>query len=425
MMSHQDNLRHEPIVQPPPESTVVPVSSASSASVASSQEKLSGSTKKIVAGAVALAAASVLGVLLLRKRKTPGKSNRTALPLAVSNKSATKARLRARVPVSAVSVAAQSAARSRPPLQKENDDASTLLHDLVPVLSSALSLASSWRAKRKQDDKRAGEVAALAAAMQAEAEVSAPVREDKRLDPDVVKIVPGNRWQIAWQLSRGAVNAWLDDFAPSMGAAIAYYPAFSIAPSLIIAIAIGGMIFGKDAEDHSGDGNGDDQDRRNRERRVVSDGRPHAGREIIQPGIDRAAAQLPCDLPAIAGHNFDDIWIQSFVLANGSRDFGFGLHCSSQCGHLSCPLIILFTFCTPRRRQRQGAAQHRNQVMQQGGGIVILFLQWWPRTCCRLRSDRYGRNGNARTQASLCSGLVRYRKRQCGAVRLAGCFALA
>ena len=246
-MSHQDNLRHEPIVQPPPESTVVPVSSASSASVASSQEKLSGSTKKIVTGAVALAAASVLGVLLLRKRKTPGKSNRTALPLAVSNKSATKARLRARVPVSAVSVAAQPAARSRPRLQKENDDASTLLHDLVPVLSSALSLASSWRAKRKQDDKRAGEVAALAAAMQAEAEVSAPVREDKRLDPDVVKIVPGNRWQIAWQLSRGAVNAWLDDFAPSMGAAIAYYTAFSIAPILIIAIAIAGMIFGKDA----------------------------------------------------------------------------------------------------------------------------------------------------------------------------------
>lgn len=40
------------------------------------------------------------------------------------------------------------------------------------------------------------------------------------------------------------VRAWLSDYAPSMGAAIAYYMAFSIAPLLLIVIAIAGLVFG-------------------------------------------------------------------------------------------------------------------------------------------------------------------------------------
>lgn len=44
-----------------------------------------------------------------------------------------------------------------------------------------------------------------------------------------------------------SVNAWLDDFAPSMGAALAYYTLFSIAPLLIIVIAMAGLVFGQDA----------------------------------------------------------------------------------------------------------------------------------------------------------------------------------
>ncbi len=44
-----------------------------------------------------------------------------------------------------------------------------------------------------------------------------------------------------------SVNAWLDDFAPSMGAALAYYTLFSLAPLLIIVIAIAGLVFGQDA----------------------------------------------------------------------------------------------------------------------------------------------------------------------------------
>lgn len=51
----------------------------------------------------------------------------------------------------------------------------------------------------------------------------------------------------AWKLAKESVLAWNDDYAPSMGAAIAYYTFFSIAPLLIIAIAIAGFFFGEEA----------------------------------------------------------------------------------------------------------------------------------------------------------------------------------
>ena len=50
-----------------------------------------------------------------------------------------------------------------------------------------------------------------------------------------------------WELIRKSVKAWVDDYAPSMGAALAYYTLFSIAPLLIIAIAVAGLVFGHEA----------------------------------------------------------------------------------------------------------------------------------------------------------------------------------
>ncbi len=46
---------------------------------------------------------------------------------------------------------------------------------------------------------------------------------------------------------RDVFYAWSDDRAPRMGAAIAYYTIFSLAPLLIITVAIAGLIFGTDA----------------------------------------------------------------------------------------------------------------------------------------------------------------------------------
>ena len=48
-------------------------------------------------------------------------------------------------------------------------------------------------------------------------------------------------------LFRKAGTAWIDDFAPSMGAAISYYTVFSLAPLLVIVIAIAGAVFGREA----------------------------------------------------------------------------------------------------------------------------------------------------------------------------------
>jgi membrane protein len=44
-----------------------------------------------------------------------------------------------------------------------------------------------------------------------------------------------------------SVAAWSADYAPSMGAALSYYTIFSIAPLLVIVIAIAGLAFGEQA----------------------------------------------------------------------------------------------------------------------------------------------------------------------------------
>lgn len=50
-----------------------------------------------------------------------------------------------------------------------------------------------------------------------------------------------------WALLKQVAQSWLDDYAPSMGAALAYYTTFSLAPLLLIAISVAGLVFGEDA----------------------------------------------------------------------------------------------------------------------------------------------------------------------------------
>lgn len=54
-------------------------------------------------------------------------------------------------------------------------------------------------------------------------------------------------FKLFYRLARQSVSAWIDDYAPSMGAAISYYTVFSIAPLLIIVIAVAGSVWGRDA----------------------------------------------------------------------------------------------------------------------------------------------------------------------------------
>jgi membrane protein len=50
-----------------------------------------------------------------------------------------------------------------------------------------------------------------------------------------------------WRLMKDAAIAWRDDYAPSMGAALAYYTTFSAAPLLLIVVSVAGLVFGQEA----------------------------------------------------------------------------------------------------------------------------------------------------------------------------------
>ncbi len=55
------------------------------------------------------------------------------------------------------------------------------------------------------------------------------------------------RPSVFWQILKTAGSQWLDDKASLLGAALAYYTIFSIAPLLVIAVAVGGLLFGQKA----------------------------------------------------------------------------------------------------------------------------------------------------------------------------------
>ncbi|MES2886873.1 MAG: YihY/virulence factor BrkB family protein [Pseudomonadota bacterium] len=58
-------------------------------------------------------------------------------------------------------------------------------------------------------------------------------------------------WRLSWgellTVIKEAGGAWVDDRAPSLGAALSYYTLFSLAPLLLIVIAVAGAVFGVEA----------------------------------------------------------------------------------------------------------------------------------------------------------------------------------
>ena len=52
---------------------------------------------------------------------------------------------------------------------------------------------------------------------------------------------------VIWRTLKSAVLGYIDDSCLSRGAAIAYYTTFSLAPVLLIVIAVAGLVFGEDA----------------------------------------------------------------------------------------------------------------------------------------------------------------------------------
>jgi len=50
-----------------------------------------------------------------------------------------------------------------------------------------------------------------------------------------------------WKLLKSTVLAFIEDEALSRGAAIAFYTVTSIAPILLIVVAVAGLVFGREA----------------------------------------------------------------------------------------------------------------------------------------------------------------------------------
>jgi membrane protein len=50
-----------------------------------------------------------------------------------------------------------------------------------------------------------------------------------------------------WAPAKQSVAAWSEDYASSMGAALAYYTLFSLAPLLLVVIALAGFVYGQEA----------------------------------------------------------------------------------------------------------------------------------------------------------------------------------
>ena len=73
-----------------------------------------------------------------------------------------------------------------------------------------------------------------------------PRRDSTLLASASKKVAPRNFKRI-WELFKETFNQWNEDKASRLAAALAYYTIFSIAPLLIIVIAVAGSVFGEEA----------------------------------------------------------------------------------------------------------------------------------------------------------------------------------
>ena len=55
------------------------------------------------------------------------------------------------------------------------------------------------------------------------------------------------KFKFIWEFLWDVFNKFIDDKCPKLGAALSFYTIFSLAPLLIIAISVAGLIFGESA----------------------------------------------------------------------------------------------------------------------------------------------------------------------------------
>jgi membrane protein len=177
-------------------------------------------SSRYVQGAAVLGVAAA-GYAFVRRKKTPASAASTA-PVAptVSNK---------------------------PPKRRADTD------DLLKMGSFLVSLIGYFTAPTHHASAEAP------AAVQKPADIVPKLKEDSGSDKKVAEPAattpPRPKFKQTskswlgreWQIFLAAGNAWMDDYAPSMGAALSYYTLFSLAPLLVLIIGIAGLVFGHDA----------------------------------------------------------------------------------------------------------------------------------------------------------------------------------
>jgi membrane protein len=119
---------------------------------------------------------------------------------------------------------------------------------IAQLLAPLVGLGARQKAKPARPE-RAVVPSRAAAALPSPRAVQAPQAARIARPAQVPPVArPAGAWYLRqWHMIKEAVSAWIDDYAPSMGAALSYYTLFSLAPLLIIVIAVAGMIFGQDA----------------------------------------------------------------------------------------------------------------------------------------------------------------------------------
>lgn len=111
--------------------------------------------------------------------------------------------------------------------------------DIVEVTHGTLAEANAWRLRQKRLAKARKEREAQEAAQKK----NAPSKMPKAAAPQGSPIKPKNLLNLLKQ----TFTEWNEDKAPQLSAALAYYTIFSIAPLLVIAIAVAGLVLGPQA----------------------------------------------------------------------------------------------------------------------------------------------------------------------------------
>lgn len=85
---------------------------------------------------------------------------------------------------------------------------------------------------------------------QRDAELKPPLPPQQQTKPGLSadpQLRPDAASANVWELAKKSAVAWVEDYASSMGAALAYYTMFSLAPLLLLVISVAGLVFGADA----------------------------------------------------------------------------------------------------------------------------------------------------------------------------------